>query len=413
MNPLWNQAKCLPIVRDKVLLLCKTKPDWVVLGDLIAALLEDPIISREVTKVRAVKKEKGSNIVANMVGFLNEWITRYENGTIPASWFDFAAEIYSSIERKKIGRTWAYKLRDSNERLRPNYWIFVCKDDGKRSAVQIYEEDMRNQYWGINEKARNISRLSLGDKAVFYLGDSGKKSFFGTSTLSSRYLDTKEASQKGHDFPGVELVHIELWDQPKPIELLISRLHFIKNKSDYRQHLRGSIHQISEKDYITIVGKKNKKMVRVRAELAKESREPEPKLTEPTHLKKTMIKMRSAEFRRAVRENYDYSCAVCGRSRFTKNENPEVESAHIYPVKKNGSNDPRNGIALCRLHHWAFGNGLFSIRDDYSIVVEKRIKEDENYKEISSFEKKKISLPKNHLPHAKFLRKHRKIHGFK
>jgi len=392
--------------------LCRAKGDWVLFHDVVKALLEDPCISREVNRITAVKKQKQSNVLANMVGFLNEWITLYEKGNIPASWFDFAAETHSLVERKKIGGRWAYRLRDPGARLKPKYWIFVSKDKVKRTALQIYVDDMRRQYWGINERARNISKLAIGDKTVFYLGDSGRKRFFGSAVLSSRYLNTKQAKQKGHDFPGVELVHINLWDEPKPIESLILKLRFIKNKSDYRQHLRGSIHQISKEDYFTIVGKQNEKMVKQRAELANESKKQEPQLTEPSNVRKAAVRIRSAEFRSTVRENYNYSCTVCGRSRFTRNGNPEVESAHIYPVAKNGSSDFRNGISLCRLHHWAFENGLFSIKDDYSIIVEKRTKEDADYREISLFENKKIRLPKEYLPHPKFLKEHRKIHGF-
>jgi putative restriction endonuclease len=55
----------------------------------------------------------------------------------------------------------------------------------------------------------------------------------------------------------------------------------------------------------------------------------------------------------------------------------------------NGPDDPRNVISLCRLHHWAFDNGLFSIRKDYTIIVNEQIKKDINYKEIYNFENKK------------------------
>lgn len=412
MSPLWSHAECLPIVRDKILSLCRKKSHWVLIDDVIPALLEDPTISREASRASAGKKQKEPNIVANMIGFLNERITQYEKGTIPKSWFDFAQEIHSLIERKEIKGRWAYKLRHSHARLQPKHWIFVGKDKDDGSAVEIFEEDMRRHYWGIKESAKNTVNLSIGDKVVFYLGDSGERRFFGTATLRSRYLNTKKARQRGHDFSGVELVHIDLWNQPKPVDPLFLKLHFVKNKQHYGTYFQGSVHQIPAKDYATIAGKRNEQIFRQKAELANESRKQEPSLTEPSNIRKTMIKIRSAEFGRAVKENYDYSCAVCGRSRFTKDENPEVESAHIYPVAKNGSNDFRNGIALCRLHHWAFENGLFSIKDNYSIIVEKRTKEDDNYKEISFFENKKIRLPEEYLPHPKFLKEHRKIHDF-
>jgi len=412
MSSRWQHEEFLPIVRDKILQLCKNSTDWVPFDRLKKALLEDAVFSRKL-RSRVPTRER-RKAVSEMIGFVNEWVTLYEMGEIPRSWFEFAKETYSKIERQKIGGRWAYRIRDPE--LLPNYWILVGKDqDGrssKRTAFQIYAENMRRHYWGIPETARNVARLQVGDKMVFYLGDSGNKRFFGTSTLSSRFLSKKEAVDRGYDFSGVKLVHVDPWDEPKPVAPLIPKLQFIKNKSDYRMYLRGSIHRISKKDYMVIAGRRDSEVNQHRHSLEDESRKPEPRKTEPPRFTKAARKVRSAIFRKTVREDYGYSCAVCGKSRFTKDGSPEVESSHIYPIAKNGSNDPRNGIALCRLHHWAFESGLFSIRDDYSIVVDRSIEGDRNYEEISDFKNQKIRLPEEYGPHPKFLQAHRKIHGF-
>ena len=39
----------------------------------------------------------------------------------------------------------------------------------------------------------------------------------------------------------------------------------------------------------------------------------------------------------------------------------EAEAAHLIPVHAKGLDDPRNGISLCRRHHWAFDAGLFTV----------------------------------------------------
>jgi putative restriction endonuclease len=128
----------------------------------------------------------------------------------------------------------------------------------------------------------------------------------------------------------------------------------------------------------------------------------------------TTRKVRDSVFRKKIKELYDNTCAVCKKMRFTSSHYPEVEAAHIFPKEKNGSDDLRNGISLCKLHHWAFDGGLFSINDDYSIVVKEDIKKDSNYKEIFQFENMKINLPNNsqYNPHKIFLSEHRKIHGY-
>jgi len=78
---------------------------------------------------------------------------------------------------------------------------------------------------------------------------------------------------------------------------------------------------------------------------------------------------RSEAFRRAVREAYDCCCAMCGARRETPDGHPEVEAAHIFPKASGGPNDIRNGLALCRLHHWAFDNGWLGLTVDRRITV--------------------------------------------
>lgn len=78
---------------------------------------------------------------------------------------------------------------------------------------------------------------------------------------------------------------------------------------------------------------------------------------------------RDRAFRGLVLEAYDATCAVCGADRRAPDGTPEVEAAHIYPRSENGRDDVRNGIALCRLHHWAFDTGWIEITTDYTISV--------------------------------------------
>lgn len=142
----------------------------------------------------------------------------------------------------------------------------------------------------------------------------------------------------------------------------------------------------------------------------------EPTLLEENESRLTLLKRkyRNTSFRLQVKEIYKNTCAVCNKSRYTNANYPEVEAAHIFPVEKNGANDLRNGIALCRLHHWAFDGGLFTINDDLSISVKNGLIGDTNYDEITKFDAKKITPPVNiqYAPHPIYLRQHRILHGF-
>jgi hypothetical protein len=251
---------------------------------------------------------------------------------------------------------------------------------------------------------KNLSSLGKGDRVLIYFSYTpGHGAFYGTGIFVNKRRDNDGYLLKFH-----KKSRREGFDRfESPIEF-----KSIKDELEWKP-TQGSIHRVSEDDFDTILSKSDKEFARQKAKLERQSQQTEPRKTEPARLTVSMRKARSATFRMTVRKDYHYSCALCGKKRSTRYGNPEVEAAHIYPLERDGSNDFRNGIALCKLHHWAFENGLFSIRDDYSIVIEKRIKNDRNYIEISRFVDKKMKPPERHLPHPKFLREHRQIHGFR
>ena len=39
------------------------------------------------------------------------------------------------------------------------------------------------------------------------------------------------------------------------------------------------------------------------------------------------------------------------------------------PVCRFANNDPRNGLALSKNAHWLFDNGLWTLSDDYRVIV--------------------------------------------
>jgi hypothetical protein len=86
------------------------------------------------------------------------------------------------------------------------------------------------------------------------------------------------------------------------------------------------------------------------------------------------IAIRARGFRQAIIESYDFSCCVCGLKINSPNSlNWEVEAAHIVPHGLQGKDDIWNGVALCRLHHWAFDVGWFSLSNNYRILISSRL----------------------------------------
>lgn len=124
---------------------------------------------------------------------------------------------------------------------------------------------------------------------------------------------------------------------------------------------------------------------------------------------------RDPSFSRNVKDAYDHTCAVCGAKRAAPNGAFEVEAAHIYPVSgadgdedQGGPDEIGNGIALCRMHHWAFDNGWFTIEDDYTITVRDR-PDLPGYTEIKKYDGEQLRLPdaEEHYPEVEFVRAHR------
>lgn len=104
--------------------------------------------------------------------------------------------------------------------------------------------------------------------------------------------------------------------------------------------------------------------------------------------------VRDRAFRRLVANEYK-KCAFCELSLVTPSGRLELEAAHIISVSANGSDDLRNGLGLCRTHHWAFDNGLLSISDDHTIIAS--AKNAAQNAPLISLQGRKLSMPSNKL----------------
>ena len=74
--------------------------------------------------------------------------------------------------------------------------------------------------------------------------------------------------------------------------------------------------------------------------------------------------VRSPQFRQAVLDAYENSCAMCGL------QLELIEAAHLVPhAHPSGLDIVSNGIALCGLHHKALDTGLLYIDTNYCIQI--------------------------------------------
>lgn len=91
-----------------------------------------------------------------------------------------------------------------------------------------------------------------------------------------------------------------------------------------------------------------------------------------------LTEARSVGFRRVVVDAYKHTCSFCGIRVITPDKHTAVAAAHIVPWSHSHIDDPRNGIALCGLHHWIFDNGLVCVGEDYIIKVSPAATSEEN-----------------------------------
>jgi len=118
------------------------------------------------------------------------------------------------------------------------------------------------------------------------------------------------------------------------------------------------------------------------------------------HVRKTAIvsvskKLRDVSFRKRVLTAYTSRCAVCGIQLRL------VDAAHIIPVyHENSTDETRNGLALCALHHRAYDQSLMTVWEDYSVKLNnQQIEHLEKGNEAGGLENFAQSLlPKIRLP---------------
>jgi putative restriction endonuclease len=115
---------------------------------------------------------------------------------------------------------------------------------------------------------------------------------------------------------------------------------------------------------------------------------------------------REARFRLTVVPAYDYICALTGYRCVID------DAGHIHQFADSRNNDPRNGIALCKNAHWLFDQGLWSLTDDYRVLIAaSRFDEagDDSH-QLKRLEGCKVRLPVNpdHWPDTAHLAWHRR-----
>ena len=263
------------------------------------------------------------------------------------------------------------------------YWVYKCSTRGA-NAGNTLSGDWEAEHafggghapfgWGYTSEVRGLDQVKVGDRVIAHQSDRAR--LVGVAKVLG--------------FPRGEI-------QLKVLEDLRVNMRDLKNKYPdvwgipaYQPGPYHSIYEISSSDAETLLR-------RARAERSGDAKPIEP-LTkqEKNSLARTAAKIKELpahdrallfrEIQRAVRnalfrpsvlgvwfqEGGTPGCAACGKGIATSGARYECEVAHIVDKWAKGKEQIRNGIPLCRSHHWAFDNHLWGIRPNtLKIVVRK------------------------------------------
>ena len=125
--------------------------------------------------------------------------------------------------------------------------------------------------------------------------------------------------------------------------------------------------------------------------------------------RKALVQQRVKQgfFRRAVLSSYRDRCCISGVS-----EKRLLVASHIVPWSEDKANrlNPSNGLCLSAIHDKAFDSHLFTLTDDWCIVLSKTLKatKDDFLREVFwPIEEQPIELPERFAPDATLIEKHR------
>lgn len=133
----------------------------------------------------------------------------------------------------------------------------------------------------------------------------------------------------------------------------------------------------------------------------------EQDFTGDTRIASARQRVKQSFFRRAVLSGYGEKCCVSRVS-----DRRFLVASHIVAWSEDASIrlHPGNGLCLSVIHDKAFDSHLFSLTDDYRVVLSKQLKQtrDDFLRQIFwPVDGRQIALPERFRPEAAFLQRHR------
>jgi putative restriction endonuclease len=87
-----------------------------------------------------------------------------------------------------------------------------------------------------------------------------------------------------------------------------------------------------------------------------------------------------------------------------------VDAAHIQPWSESRNDDVRNGMALCKICHWAFDEFIMCVSESYTILISRQLSTNPNIPGfLLTLEGRGIITPSDKAlwPRQNYLQRHR------
>ncbi len=286
----------------------------------------------------------------------------------------------------------------------------------------VYDDDITNRYHFPKQYLKQAEQ-SEGDWILYRqpTRGGGKGEYIAVARVVAIEL---HPSKQGHYY--ARMADFRSFAQPVPLrpidgspyEYLIKNVH----PSKYGLTLRGkSVRYISEADFRAICHASldfiinSANAIGYEVDLLPTDQELLEFVAAPSQEQERLAvqilanrKLRDVAFRKTVLDAYDNRCAVTGWRIINGGGKAEAQAAHILPIKENGPDFVRNGIALSATAHWLFNQHLISLTDDYDLLIASD-KVPSELRNIFPREKQRIHLPKSRhfWPHPGYVQQHR------
>lgn len=96
-----------------------------------------------------------------------------------------------------------------------------------------------------------------------------------------------------------------------------------------------------------------------------------------------------------VLDSYERQCAICNQSIRLGDALIGIDACHVKPIQHFGEDHVTNGIALCKIHHWALNRGAISISENRDLLISPKLNGSRINEYFHQFTLKPIFLPRN------------------